>query len=163
MAMLEKFPPIGYVTPANCRRFIAKNGSGRVLSFTSAATTVAGTVTLCQPSGAKFMLEMTSPLASTLTEDWSLQSSRRASFSVFCPEAFWSSDWQAERSRLNRKHAATNIIAKNFADNNLEINLRNCFVEFMSLPRRAIIARAKPIRGPQSGNKMDNTSIDTFQ
>ena len=29
----------------------AKNGSGRVLSFTSAATTVVGTVTSCQPLG----------------------------------------------------------------------------------------------------------------
>jgi len=63
MAILEKFPPMGYVTPGNWRRFMAKNGSGSVLSLTSAATTVVGTLALCHPWGAKPVVERTSPLA----------------------------------------------------------------------------------------------------
>ena len=45
-----------------------KRGSGKVLSLTSAATTVVGTVAWCHPLGANCAVEMTSPLASTLAE-----------------------------------------------------------------------------------------------
>src|SRR5258708_3640422 len=76
---------MGYVTPANWRRFMAKNGSGRVLSLTRAATTVVGTVTSCQLLGMKPREAMTSPLATTLAEVCIVQWSRRNS----CPpEAF---------------------------------------------------------------------------
>src|ERR1700733_2208270 len=81
MAMLEKFPPMGYVRPENWRRFMAKNGSGRVLSLTSAATTVVGTVASCHPWGTKAGVEIISPLPSTLAEDCNVQCSRRASLS----------------------------------------------------------------------------------
>src|SRR5579863_5295288 len=81
MATLEKFPPMGYVMPGNSRRFMAKNGSGRVLSFTRAATTVVGTLALCHPLGMKRGVEMISPLASTLAEDCRAQESPSNNFS----------------------------------------------------------------------------------
>src|SRR5580700_12098915 len=82
MGMLEKFPPMGYVTPGSWRRLVAKNGSGRVLSLTSAATTVVGTVAMCHPLGTNVGLEMVSPLASTLAEVCRNQWSRRASLAA---------------------------------------------------------------------------------
>src|SRR5580700_10503658 len=64
-----------------------KNGSGRVLSFTRAATTVVGTVASCHPFGTKAAVEMVSPLASALAEDCSVQCSRSASLSVLAGAA----------------------------------------------------------------------------
>jgi hypothetical protein len=56
-----------------------KRGSGKVLSLTSAATTVVGTVTSCHPLGENCGVEMTSPLASTLAEVCRDQPWRRVS------------------------------------------------------------------------------------
>src|SRR6202045_2412775 len=56
-----------------------KKGSGSVLSSTSAATTVVGTVAWCQPLGTNFAVEMASPLASTFREVCNLQPSRSGS------------------------------------------------------------------------------------
>src|SRR4051812_4341140 len=61
-------------------------GSGRVLSFTKAATTVLGMVAVCQPFGANVGVEMTSPLASTLAEVCSAQPS--CSISLVSPVGF---------------------------------------------------------------------------
>jgi hypothetical protein len=44
-----------------------------VWSATSAATTVEGTAVTCQPSVRKPILEICSPVALTLQEDWSFQ------------------------------------------------------------------------------------------
>src|ERR1700680_1602184 len=57
-----------------------KRGSGSVLSFTSAATTVVGTLTACHPLVENSGVEMTSPLASTLADVCSVHPSCRASF-----------------------------------------------------------------------------------
>src|SRR5579864_9340787 len=65
--------------PGYWRRFVPKRGSGKVLSFTSAATTVVGTVASCQPLGTNFGVEMISPLAFTLVEVCSVQPSCRGS------------------------------------------------------------------------------------
>ena len=74
----------------NSRRFMPKNGSGRALSFTSAATTVVGTVASCHPLGENCGVEMTSPLASTLAEVCSVQPSCRTR--RFSGEDFESAD-----------------------------------------------------------------------
>src|SRR5579862_5170101 len=73
--------------PGNSRRFIAKNGSGKVLSLINAATTVVGTVALCQPFGEKPSAEIVAPFASTFAEDCRLHESRRRSLSG--PEFRW--------------------------------------------------------------------------
>src|ERR1700685_191734 len=57
-------------------------GSGRVLSFTSAATTVVGTVISCQSLAENSGVEMTSPETSTLLEDCRSQPSRRGCLSA---------------------------------------------------------------------------------
>src|SRR5579864_5985173 len=95
MATLEKFPPMGYVMPGNSRRFMAKNGSRRVLSFTRAATTVVGTLALCHPLGIKRGVEMISPLASTLAEDCRVQESPSTNFSE---GGLWAG-WEAESAQ----------------------------------------------------------------
>src|SRR5579864_7686921 len=90
---------------------MAKKGSGRILSFTSAATTVVGTVTSCHPLGTNCVVEITSPLASTLAEVCRVQPERRASLfsagflvaaSVFCC---------AETKEIKRNETRTNEIA----------------------------------------------------
>src|SRR5215813_11822294 len=89
---------------------MAKNGSGKVLSFTSAATTVVGTVTSCHPFGANPGVEMASPLASTLAEVCRVQPEFRVSLfsagwvagaAVFCC---------AERNGTKRNEARTKEI-----------------------------------------------------
>src|ERR1700687_1694 len=79
IGMLEKFAPMGYVTPGKVRRFVPKNGSGYTLCLTRAATTVVGTVTAYQSLGWKAGVETVSPFASTLQEDCRFQPSRRES------------------------------------------------------------------------------------
>src|SRR6202035_1552558 len=92
IAMLEKFAPIWELTPGKSRRVMPKRGSGSVLSLTSAATTVVGTLTARHPLGENCCVEMTSPFASTLADVCSVQPSCKASFvsSVrFAGVGFW--------------------------------------------------------------------------
>src|ERR1039458_4356807 len=130
MARLEKFPPMGYVTPGNWRRFMAKNGSGRVLSCTSAATTVVGTVAMCHPLGMKAAVETISPLASTLVEDCSVQWSRSSSLSA-C--GFGADGLDAEGSAARRNCEPRNEIAKNCANRRVGKAGRLLFAEVMLL------------------------------
>src|SRR5271156_1115052 len=95
---------------------MAKNGSGRVLSFTRAATTVVGTVASCHPLGTKAAVEMISPLVSTLAEDCSVQFSRRASLSVLAGTVRLDAGVSAAR----RKCALRNDISNNCAANRVE-------------------------------------------
>src|SRR6202167_1198533 len=137
--MREKLPPTGYVTPANWRRFMAKNGSGRVLSFTSAATTVVGTVASCHPCGTKAEVAMVSPLASILVEDCSVQWSRRTNLSAcgFEPaglEAMWS----APRTRCEARNDITNKCARR----RLGKAGRDSLANFMLLPCAPKLERA---------------------
>src|ERR1700688_1138726 len=129
--MLEKFAPMGYVTPGNWRRFVAKNGSGRVLSFTRAATTVVGTVMLCHPFGMKPGVETTSPLVSTLAEDCSVQESRRTSFSE-CGSLSAGLDASVARRRCDPRDMSTKKCAKR------NVGKVSRFVEFINLPLPAI-------------------------
>src|SRR5271157_2503787 len=55
--------------PGNCFRFIPKLGSGRVLSDTSAPTTVPGVSAECHPLAAKPGVEMASPVERSTQED----------------------------------------------------------------------------------------------
>ncbi len=82
---------------------MAKNGSGRVLSFTRAATTVVGTVTSCHPLGTKAGVEMISPLASTLAEDCSVQWSRRASWSGVRRGPVWRRECRRPREGAEKR------------------------------------------------------------
>src|SRR5580700_1598980 len=111
---------------------MAKNGSGRVLSFTRAATTVVGTVASCHPLGTKVAVEMISPLASTLAEDCSVQCSRRASLSVLAGVA----GLDAGVSAASRKYALRNDMANNCAAKRVgkAERLAFAFAEFMLLP-----------------------------
>src|SRR6516165_616373 len=83
MGTLEKFPPIGYPMPGNCRRFMPNIGSGKTLCFTCAATTVVGTVTSIHPLVAKPGFEIASPSCpafadtSILLDDCRVQPSAR--------------------------------------------------------------------------------------
>src|SRR5581483_3352617 len=69
--------------PGNFRRFIPNSGSGYTFCFTSAATTVVGTLTEYHPVGTNFDVEISSPSFSTLHEDCNDQPSR--SVMVFSP------------------------------------------------------------------------------
>src|SRR5689334_4059217 len=77
MGILEKFSPMGYVTPGNFRRFIPKSGSGYFLSFTSAETTVVGAVTEYHVASENAGVEICSPGFSTLHDDSIRHPSRR--------------------------------------------------------------------------------------
>jgi len=88
-----------------------KSGSGRVLSFTNAATTVVGTVASCHPLATNCGVEMTSPLASTLAEvcrDQPSRSGSLASGSGFAVDVSWprreeaSTDANTKRERASR-------------------------------------------------------------
>src|ERR1700728_764320 len=142
---------MGEVTPANWRRFVAKNGSGRVLSFTKAATTVVGTVASCHPLETKAAVEIISPLASTLADDCSVQCSRSASLSVCAGAAL-----DAGVSAARRKCAPRNDISNNGAANRAGKSGRVsfAFAEFMLLPWGAVVGTGMVdhFRGPWSGN-----------
>src|SRR5580692_556585 len=111
---------------------MAKNGSGRVLSFTRAATTVVGTMASCHPLGTKVGVEMISPLASTLADDCRVQCSRRASFSVLAGAV----RLDARVSAARRKCALRNEIVNNCAANRVGKvgRLAVAFAEFIVLP-----------------------------
>src|SRR5271170_1623071 len=113
---------------------MAKNGSGRVLSFTNAATTVVGTVASCHPLGTKAAVEMISPLASTLAEDCSVQCSRSASLSVLAGAVGLGAGVSAAR----RKYALRNDIINNCAAKRVgragRFAFALTFAEFMLLP-----------------------------
>src|SRR5208282_2206239 len=83
-----------------------KKGSGNVLSFTSAATTVVGTVALCQPFGEKSSAEIVAPLASTFVEDCRDHESRRRSLSA--SELCWSVEAAFAASKCKPKNRKAN-------------------------------------------------------
>src|SRR5437868_11234259 len=90
------------------RRFMPNSGSGYSFSFTRAATTVVGTVTLCHPAGWKREAEITSPPCGTLAEDCSVQPSRKESF-----DSGWewrTGDCCADRRVQNVRHSKQNLI-----------------------------------------------------
>src|SRR5208282_300115 len=69
MSRLEKGISPPSTMPGNCFRFIPKLGSGRVLSVTSAPTTVPGISAECQPLAAKPGVEMASPEERSTQDD----------------------------------------------------------------------------------------------
>src|SRR6266567_3772643 len=78
-------------------------GSGKVLSFTSAATTVVGTVAACHPLGTNRALEMTSPLASTLADvcrDHPSRSASLVSMARFIGAACWATTVETRKNWL---------------------------------------------------------------
>src|SRR5665811_1324889 len=83
-----------------------KRGSAKVLSFTSAATTVVGTVASCHPLGTNCAVEMTSPLASTLAEVCRDQPAPRvtlASAACFICAVSWAKRNEARRNWVRTK------------------------------------------------------------
>ncbi len=113
---------------------MAKNGSGRVLSFTRAATTVVGTVASCHPPGTKAAVEMVSPLASTLAEDCRVQWSRRVSLSAGAPGGVGLD--AGASAAAGRKCVPTNNTISNCAATRAGKagRLSFAFAEFMLLP-----------------------------
>src|ERR1700683_179878 len=129
---------------------MAKNGSGRVLSFTRAATTVVGTLASCHPCGLKATVEIISPLDSTCAEDCSVQSSRRTSFSL---DVLWLNGLEAlglAAERQGTRIAITKICAKK------RRRKASCFEGFILLCLRMYSADS-------DRTDMDITSITAFQ
>src|SRR5437868_58561 len=91
IAILEKFAPIGYVTPGRDRRFIPKNGSGYTFCFTNAANTVVGTLAAYQSFGWNAGVERVSPFSATLHEDCRRQPSRRKRVASGCTRPIFDS------------------------------------------------------------------------
>src|SRR5580658_10084546 len=109
---------------------MAKNGSGRVLSFTRAATTVVGTVASCHPLGTKAAVEMISPLASTLAEDCRVQCSCRTSL---LGRPAWALGFRGV-SAARRECAPRNTTISNRAATRVGKAGRLSFSEFMLSP-----------------------------